>query len=676
MSLSGDQWNRVGTALLAVGVASLVAGTAVGVFVGGAQIGFGVTADGDGVTHENPDVLTTGDSLSAFEQQLADRLASRLRRTSRNVSTDAVRRARSLLNGSKYESLFSTYANLSDGGRTRSPLVRADRLLRSYLATTDAYWDTYRNYSLAWVGTVGIGHQRTLARRLGRLAARANATGTELVALARNSTVLQNKSIVSIPSIRASLKNITQTTRQLRERVFTGTRLTALPASHYVSVADPLIVSGRLTTENGTGLTHRRVTLDIGPVNRSVTTDAQGRYTITYQPVYLPANETTATIRYVPNVTARFAGTTASIAVVVEPTTPSVSIDPISDPARYGETLSITGRVSVDGSGVPRVPVIATIDGQYLGRTRTAESGRFTFDASLPATVSPGRATVRVRVVGANTSVEPVTATEAVPTRARDTHLSLAMTELSGRLIRVTGEVRLDSGAPVGGQWVTVSVGDETVATAETGANGTFATTVRVPDTVTSSGLFGGTTSARLNVTFSPAGGLLRPAQAGTTVIVETGSALPVVLGVAVVVIALGGIVYVGYGRAGSASPSTDDSDTSREPDPMEFASGADDEAVLAYARDQQSAGHTERAIRASYAAVRTHLDTRLADDRSATHWEFYAQCRDAGIEEGTLDALSELTTLYERAVFADETVASEAGARAIEIAADCVESD
>lgn len=700
-----DRWRRLSLALLVVSVVSLLAAAVVGVAVSDAEFGPGASSDSiEGLSQEDPNELTTSGGLSAYQRQLAERLASRARQASANLSSGDVDRARSLLDDTEYESVLSAYSNVSTGGQNESDVrafLRSSRLLGNYSTMVSGYWDTHRNYSIlrnattvfdiyrpvdrgvvVHPGAVATADERrralfrqaldrnttltefrrTTARDLLKLDERINETGAELISLYRNGSALGGNE-TSSRAIRTSLANISETTREVREATFRETALRIESNAGRISAADPLTVTGRLRTANGTALEGRRIAIGTNETT-STTTDDDGAFSLTYWPVFHPSNTSTVRVQYVPNATAPYAAAETSINVTVERSKPTVAIEPLEGTVHYGDPVPVTGQVRGGEEGIPAVPVVATIDGRLLNRTETDGSGRFLINASLSGDVPAGEHTVRVRVRAENTTLRAANATTPLQVGESDTELSVSAPATADQTARVAGTLRLPDGTPVVAERVALLADGEPVSTVRTTANGTFETTISLPDDAASAGVLGGETQVSLEAVFEPGGGNLRPSRATATVTVARGPALLGLAGVGLALVAVAGVAVV-WVRREDTTPSTGGSEQNDRSSET-VATGRDPEWLLEHARTELEDGQPDSAVMASYAAVRQYFDQDLDTSISGTHWEFYRDCASADLDEETVDRLGELTALYERATFSEETVPSQDAESAI----------
>src|SRR5699024_8864239 len=131
------------------------------------------------------------------------------------------------------------------------------------------------------------------------------------------------------------------------------------------------------------------------------TTDAAGRYSFVYRPTLLSLDTNRIAIRYRPTTGSIYRGNRTSVPVTVRQVQPEIRVSAASRTVSVGDPLSITGRVTVNETGVRSVPLAVTIDDRELqnndtDRARTAANGRFDVTRNLSADVAPGRQPVRV----------------------------------------------------------------------------------------------------------------------------------------------------------------------------------------------------------------------------------------------------------------------------------------
>lgn len=634
------------------------------------------------VYHRNPEEV--GGGVSEAEVWLASEMADRLSR-SVDLSQSQRQRARQLVsNSSEYAELAQEYAAATDGSEDGQVATFSDVGIaqRDLLATVGTYRTVHDQYSEARQGDNRTRELR-LAHELGRLARDVNRSTADLLDMYANLSSNSSVDLGDTPDrIRSLRTNITRTQREVQEQSLVETRLRIDPVEPNGSFADPLRFEGRLTTGGGEPLADRNVTIEVGNESVEATTDRRGRFALDYRPVEARAEAGVRTIRYRPANASRYASSAQRVRLDVNQVEPNVTISDRPDAVGYGERFVVEGRVGKNGVGAA-VPLNVSVGDVKLNTTESAENGSFRAVAELPANVTAGDRPLRVGVNLTGRALAGTATTAPVTVERTATDLSITAARQRENTVLVAGRLTTADGAALENQTVEIRVGDAT-AEATTNATGGYGTSVTIPQQVQSE------SSVEVRAVYEDDESNLRAAQADATVEVETASSsLPVretllrlagVLGASVV-----GAFLVRRYKPDQWPSFGDDADEGAETDPDApddggVADAADPEAEAAFdaaldsARDERDAGAHDAAVVAAYEAVRARLGESLADrsvtDRSAaTHWEFYADCRAAGMADDRLDRLEELTTRYEQAAFAAESVSGETADEAVELA-------
>lgn len=633
------------------------------------------------VYHRNPEEV--GGGVSEAEVWLASEMANRLSR-SVDLSQSQRQRARQIVsNSSEYAELAQEYAAATDGSdeqvATFSDIGVAQRDL---LATVGTYRTVHDRYS-----EVRQGDNRTrelrLAHELGRLARDVNRSTADLLEMYANLSANSSVNLRNTPDqIRNLRANVTRTQQQVRERSLVETRLRVDAVEPNGSFADPLAFEGRLTTGGGEPLADRNVTIEVGNESVEATTDRRGRFALDYRPVEARAETGVRTIRYRPANASRYASSSQRVRLDVNQVEPNVTISDRPDGVGYGERFVVEGRVGKNGVGAA-VPLNVSVGDVKLNTTESADDGSFRGVAELPSNVTAGDRPLRVGVNLTGRALAGTATSVPVTVERTATDLSITAARQRENTVLVAGRLTTDDGAALENQTVELRVGGAT-AEATTNATGGYSTSVTIPPQVQ------GESSVEVRAVYEDDESNLRAARTDATVEVETASSsLPVretllrlagVLGASVV----GALLvrrykpdqWPSFGDDADAESGTDPD----APDDRGVADAADPEAEAAFdaaldsARDERDAGAHDAAVVAAYEAVRASLGESLGDrsasNRSAaTHWEFYADCRAAGMGDDRLDRLEELTARYEQAAFAAESVPGETADEAVELA-------
>lgn len=675
------------------------------------------------VAHRNPSEVSD-DSLDDVEVWISREMADRLSESA-DVSQADRERARELLgNDSEYAELAAEYAEVtnrsgSEGGlENAGNFAIAGQLQRQFFAEVETYHQLHAEYRDARASNE-TNRTLRLAHELERQTDVVNRTAVRLNRSYANISDAGQTDVRNATRTIGELRgNVTRTQQTVRDRTLVRTELSVQATETEGSFIDPIPLTGRLRTAEGDPIADETVALRVGNRTLNVTTDAEGRFEASYRPTHAQVGTGSRSVTFRPGNDTAYLWANATAEFGVGQVTPNVTVSNRTETVRYNETLTVNGSVAAGGVGVPGVPVVVTVDGVRVAWTRTGENGSFGAVGRLPGNVSNGSQSVSVQVVprnvtqgahgpGArgpsakgpggvgqsadrgsrsdssggselgplaeparNVAIAPANGSAGVTVERSPTALSITDVRTYNETVLVAGQLATEGGEPLRNRTVELRIGNRSVGTATTNATGGFATTVGLP-----SRLLGGDSTVRVVAAYSPSGGNLAPAQ--TSALVEVGSTGALVsdrqlrygalglLGLA----ALGAFVWWfrsssgesfenegGSGEGGAAAQAGERSGERGD------ARERPVEALFDSATTALDAGDPDPAVVAAYGAIRRRLDGR-AGATPRTHWEFYAECRDAGLSDEPLERLERLTGTYERAAFADESV-PEADAR------------
>ncbi|WP_240145836.1 carboxypeptidase-like regulatory domain-containing protein [Halococcus salsus] len=657
------------------------------------------------VVHEDPQSADDEGNVSKLQGSLSDRLGETLVDCSEGLQVGNYNACNRTGN---YPDWLDKYVNVtrssdSETNKT-SEFKQARENQSSYANDVQRFRKTVDQYRTARQNGQTERAQR-LARRAQRLSRQINETGTRLTDDFRaiDNGTTQNFS-AAINTTNAITDNVTAVAETVSVEQFANTTVTASTADQRAAFNDSFVVSGRLTTPNGTPLANRTIVLEDDNQLRRTTTDESGHYVITYRPTLLSLDTRRLTVRYRPSTQSIYRSNRTTVPVSVQQVTPTIQAQTTPQSVGFDDLLSITGRVAVNDSGVGSLPVAISIDGEELNpsdgsRVRTGNEGRFRMARGLPANVTPGRQTVRVSLPLENRSIASTNTSVPVTVTQTPTELSLNATQQSvngsavgGPIIHVEGQLTAD-GTPVENRTVSVGLNNSTTPVT-TDENGSYAANVTVPKTAFADQT--GTTTATIGATFDGAETNLESSRRRTTIqltvpaqttgvveqFVDAFAALPItyqlLLGFGVVFV-LGASVSVLRAWLGLGGTETTDSPTSTM---ASEETGPTDEqrdglaALLTAARERLAAGESENAIGLAYTAVRRVLGRDAELGGARTHWEFLDACIDRGISERRIGALRRLTERYERATFSPRSLSTETASSALDDARTVTESD
>lgn len=103
-------------------------------------------------------------------------------------------------------------------------------------------------------------------------------------------------------------------------------------------------------------------------------------------------------------------------------------------------------------------------------------------------------------------------------------------------------------------------------------------------------------------------------------------------------------------------------------------ADGIHKRQLLAAAADRLNEGADEAAAALVYVAVRHHLHDRVDSSETATHWEWYQACLEAGIDRGR--ELETLTEAFKQVTFAPDGEKRAASSHAVTVAQTIIDAN
>ena len=644
------------------------------------------------VPHRNPASIEDEGDAEALRNALASQLVTRLAGSAEALTENETRRARSLL-GEEYNRTLEKYVDVAGGGGPdpQDRLFReAGRDQRAFVDSVATYRETYADYRAA----KRAGEEERalrLARRLDEVAQNVTRRGDSLQASYRNVTVREETVNRTIERIGNVQQNVTRQQQTVQSREFVDTSLAVSADRERVSFNDPLPISGRLTTANGTPVAGETVQLRIRDRTYRVETNEAGEFTVEYRPVTLPVDAREVTVSYVPNDSSPYLRTNATVDVAPTQVTPSVTVTDVSRNVRYGDRLNVSGRVAVGDMPVSGVPVTVRMAGVRIGTVRTNESGAFRLQRNVSG-VPAGEHQVVAAVGAPDRVLAPATDTASVRVAETETSLDLTATHRSAGTITVRGRLRTTDGRALADRRVAIHAGGTLVQTVRTDESGVYAANVTVPadvrpadgGPVTVRASFDGSdtslASARAtqSVTFRPVADD-DPARDGDPSALQrliarllgAGIAIPwlsedvndvVLTGFATAL----GLLFSGLLYTGSFLRRSDDHSVGGDA-PLEATGASEPDSTAATAaalgaarreamRERLAADDFDGAVVTAYAAVRESLEGRVEVPAGGTHWEFY-QALDPAELAVDRDAIRRLTQLYEFAAFApDET--------------------
>lgn len=641
----------------------------------------GGVANNSTVQHVNPASANEGGDQAQLREQLASRIASQLERSNIQLSRGQYEQADEIAS-EDLQNQLGQYVDVAGdveetGDRetqgttaeTTETLQNVTRRQQQYVTTVRRYNRLYENYTQARERG-NITAARQFGRQLERLAGNTTTLGQRLT---RSFGDVTNRTGSDLTEANASLQNVTAniTERQsrIRTETFWETNLSISPTVTNISFDRPFVATGRLTRANGSAVANRSVTLRIGShrqlrqtsraadrrlgwrywtdSRQRVQTNETGHFSVRYRPVLFPTTEQTLQIVYNPRLAAPYLRSQANVSVTATDTVPSLTVSVNRSELQYRDRFTVTGTVSADNRSVPRLPVDVYIGDHRLGRDRTSQAGRFNLTRQLPAYVSAETSQITARVALPNRSIASADATTPVTVSDVETKLNVTLAQRDRQ--HVSGALVTTTGHPVVNQTVVIYAGEQAVGTLRTDAEGRYATTIEIPQSVRDS-----SDATEITVRFAANGTNFAPASASTTLVSGGNSSLLVLVAITLVVIAAvaTGGWWFWRRRTPTAQPATEQADQTTET--AESTSTTLDRSqqateLLEQARTALENEDSGTAIELAYAAVRE----RLGAQQALTHWEFYHSNRDDLSPDEQVE-LEELTQAYEQAVFAE----------------------
>lgn len=674
-------------------------------------------AQNNSTSHENPEEAAEDGDAAAVERWLSNDLGERLEESTIELSEGRYETAKEFV-GDDYSERVKQLVDVEgdtdggDGSDSSSAFERAQENQRGYVSSVQEYRETRERYETAKRNGNQTGARR-LARRLNEVAEGVNDTGATLVRDYANVSNASDRNLDEEARIVENITaNVTATQREIREVEFLSTNLSVDLRSSNVSFLDPIVVTGRVTTETGTPLADETVELQVGERTTRVstngsgefepasdatddfgvsvtddgdievsvsdsgraaaTTNESGTFRLLHRPTVQPLDESRATVRFVPAGDSVYLGMEETVEVDIEQAMPNVSIDEAPSSVAFGEATTVNGSVAVEGVPADGVPVVVSVGDTRLGVARTDGDGEFSLSTPLPAAVRSGSTTANASLPLEDRALAPAGAGRSVTVRETDASLTLSSTAVDSERVRAAGTLSAD-GEPIADQTVEIRVNRSVVETVRTNETGAYDVTAGVPAAAREDG------AVRVTAVYATDGTNLGDARAAETLLLDAddpGVSVDwrvVAAAAFALVVALAGGASLWRRRRSSGAGTTDRTaettvDTER-PDPEELS--LDAVGALDAARTALSEGRPDRAVELAYGDVRRRFGDALDVPPVRTHWEFYRACRDAGLDGETVGSIERLTEAYERAAYAPESPSREEASAVVDAAAD-----
>jgi hypothetical protein len=665
-----------------------------------------------GVRHRNPSEVREEGNVTELESHLSRLLATRLGDSIVRLDRGEYDRARQLV-GPEYDSILDRYVSVSRErrGERESRFEEAGRTQREFVDSVAEYRQKREAYQTAKQAGDEV-RARELARDLNTVADRSVASRDRLV---EDYTTIQSDTglnfTAELSQVEALADEIENEQAQIRSVEFFTTTLTLEEAEAAGSFENPIVVSGRVTSPDGTPepFGPARFTVGARPYTTRVADD--GAFEFAYRPTAVPVGRQTLDVAFVPRNDSVYLGSNTTMTATVEQSTPTVTVDTAPTRTAFGAAYRVVGRVTVGDVPVDGTEVTLWMGGTRLNATETNETGIVAFTGLLPAAVPAGDRTVRVGLAEAGRALAPTSADVPVVVEATGTALTLDADLEALESVAVSGSLTTTNGDVVARQPVDLSFDGSVVGTVVTDSDGGFETVLWVPPDLGTGGeltveaAFDGdgtsleptreTDSVTLPVRRSgaaaddPAG--LQSSFAGLLGIDAEALGDGVVARLLAIVLSAplwsGGVVVAsvvasvlayrrrvgadatggapGDGDGASAAPTDTDADGGS-------IAVADLPAVLlGVARARLAAGDPVDAVEYSYLAARLWFVHARGVPKRGTHRQFLRSAdADRSLADSERARLSDVTTRYERAVFSPTSPTEEDASSAIDTSA------
>lgn len=672
------------------------------------------------VRHADPETIDDPRNLGRLESYLLASLGERLNEGATEISRGEYETARKLV-GDDYEDLLGRYVSLVDDGdgEVGRELATARDEHRAFLDAVESYESSYASYRDAKArGDEPAARQ--LARELERDADRTAASRERLNASAASIEAGTGLSLADARGHVAEVgDDVAERQAAVRSAEFEPTLLVVDDHDAVGSYLDPIRISARLTDANGTPIADANASFAVGERRLDAAVGPDGTVELAYRPTTAPVGPGELPVEYLPSTTSAYLGAGTTVAVTVEPVSPTLSIRTASGAATYGRPVVANGTLTAAGVPVADVPLRVTVGRSTVAATRTDANGAFGVAPPLPAEVPTGDRQLTVAVAGEGLAIGAAADRTAVTVGTTGTTVSIRTAALADgdTAVAVRGVLGTADGRPLGGRVVQLASNGTTVATLATNADGVFGTTLPLValgwDGRGRLSLVAGfdgrgtnlatAESDPVTVTGTPVGEPVDPLNAVAAAVgLDDPTALLVALGAGVVLV--GSVVAVRARRrrrsvvdvADVVEREADDDDAdsrTREGDgardrrtaapdgrPASTGPGPVDETtlvatLLAAAEAALDDEDYDGATRYAYLAARraTAAAGPLADRGTPREFVEAARDREASTDE-QLAALTALTGAFERTAFTSHPVDHDAAARALRTATGLVD--
>lgn len=611
--------------------------------------------------HIGPDLPQTDAEYAVVLSQYEAQIAARLIASSEAVQAQDLSSAEVQLSGNTTELLRQYQRVAADSPDTEDDLTAENLNLtvqqqRDLIATARDAQATYNQYQLA----KARGNQtraRQLARQLLNRSATGNQTATELIEryqrLQNNTDINISTPVSGIQDAQSRLNELEQT---VRAENFVTPNLTVTPPAARASPTTPLVVSGRLTANN-TSLSNGTLALTVGDQTERTQTNATGNFTVSLRPTALSTGTQPAEIRYVPDPTSPYESVRTRFNVTIGSTTPTVDAQLNRSRVRFGDSITISGHVTANGTSLQDVSVRAQLNGRRIAQTKTVADGRFHLTTSIDATPPSGTQQLTLIISNDGAAVQQLRETRPLTIDSTPTDLRVRVQQLNQTTLQITGSLQTTNDTVLSDRRITLTPGAADPLIVQTDSLGEFNATIPVPASADRGGIPFLAREVPVEALFDASGGNLESATTTATVSYTppaAQSARNLLLGTFAIAVALGGAVLWQRRSTDAFRPATGPADLDERQDSTSDAGGTGPAptALLARADTALTADRPAEAIQLGYAALRSHYVATHELNSTLTHWELTRQLQES-LPPAEHETLSEATTAYERIVYA-----------------------
>ena len=665
----------------------------------------GTPTNNSTVPHHDPEEVSAEGNLTNLQRWVSGRIETTLVACARQVENTTNDTCHTIDN--EFPRLTAQYNDLARETETTNDdnvsqvLGRAGTNQREFVEAVMAYRGSLATYRQAQrQGDIRrvLNSARNVSRRGDRVVELGSKLSAQYDVIMDNSTLAVSPAAEIVDRVTV---NTSETTEEIRMAEFEPTVLTFSSNRSVTSFVDPASLNGQLRTENGTPLVNQTVFVQTPEGTKQATTNATGRFAVTYRPVNVSTGNTTVTARYRPDNDSLYIESTAETIFNVRTAEVQIDLNVSTSNVAFGDEFGVRGTVGAGSTRIAGVPVRVSLGGAQITEAITNETGVFTGSGTVPASITPGSTTVTVEIAGEDTALTATTVQTSVQVTRTTPRLTVGSERLTADRVRVFGSMRA-GGVPVSGATLEIRHADTVVETVEIDQAGGFETNASLPDVAADK-------STMLRVEYDPSSGNLEGVVLRVPVNPSTDTELPApesgflteLLGVDVferydltplstgligLLLFLGLVTGVIYGnrallrarailslfRSTSATPERGATAVPASGSGDEMGSesiGSSDVGLSALdvAREQLNAGETDEAIVSAYSAVRQGLDDQFGIEPVFTHWELLFLYRDS-LDSDRRAALERLTSAYERAAYAHTSTT-------VELARDAIES-